>query len=209
MTVKLAIQPRTTVPENAAEFISAVVYGPKFPSTPIFVNKKAFDKTFKEAGESVIIELEGLDKPVDVLIKEVAFSPVKGGINHVDFYALDKDNEITTDIQLHFVNEAPAAKLGAVVNKVLHEVTVTCKPADLPAHLDVDLGLLKDVESKIHVSDIVCPKGVKIEQDADDMVALSEVIADEVESEEPVIAAADVPVEKKGKAEEEESEAAE
>lgn len=202
MTVKLIIQPRTKAPENKTELIPAVVYGPKFPSTPIFVSKKDFDKAFKEAGESVIVELEGLDKPVEVLVKDVVFAPTKGGISHVDFYALDKAKEITTDIQLHFINEAPAAKLGAVVNKVLHEVTVTCKPADLPAHIDVDLSLLTEVDSKIHVSDIVCPKGVKIEQDKDDMVALSEVIAEEVDSVEPVIAAADVPVEKKGKTEE-------
>jgi hypothetical protein len=52
------------------------------------------------------------------------------------------------------------------------------------------------------VSDIVCPKGVKIEQDKDDMVALSEIIAEEADSVEPAIAAADVPVEKKGKTEE-------
>ena len=206
MTVKLAIQPRNKKSDNPTEHISGVVYGPNFPSTPVAVDRKEFDKVFKEAGESVIVELNGLDKPVEVLIKEVDFSPVKGGIIHVDFYALDKNKEITTDIQLHFINEAPAAKLGAVINKVLHEVTVTCKPNDLPAHIDVDLALLVDVESKIHISDIVCPKGVKIDQDPHDMVALAELIEEEKEPE-PVIAAADVPAEQKGKAPEETPEA--
>lgn len=206
MTVKLAIQPRTTVPENKAEFITAVVYGPKFPSTPIFVNKKAFDKTFKETGESVIIELEGLDKPVEVLVKDVAFSPTKGGIQHVDFYALDMGQEITTHIPLHFINEAPASKLGAVLNKVLYEVTVVCKPANLPAHIDVDLSLLVNLEDQIHISDIVVPAGVKIEEDPEDVVALAEEVKEEVVVEEPVIAAADVPAaEKKGKTEEPEA----
>jgi len=207
MTVKLAIQPRGKKKDNKADLISAVVYGPKHPSTPIAVDRKEFDKVFKVAGESVIVELNGLAKPVEVLIKGVDFSPVRGEVIHVDFYALDKNKEITTDIQLHFINEAPSTKLGAVVNKVLHEVTVTCKPDDLPAHLDVDLALLVNLESKIHVSDIVCPKGVKIEQDLEDMVALSELIAEEKEPE-PVIAAADVPAEKKGKAEVEEGEKA-
>lgn len=205
MTVKLAIQPRTKVPENKAEFITAVVYGPKFPSTSIFVNKKAFDKTFKEAGESVIIELEGLDKPVEVLIKDVAFSPTKGGIQHVDFYALEMGKEITTHIPLHFINEAPASKLGAVLNKVLHEVTVVCKPSDLPSHLDVDLGLLVNLEDQIHISDLVAPAGVKIDEEPNDIVALAEEVKEEVVVDEPVVAAADVPAEKKGKAEEAEA----
>lgn len=205
MTVKLAIQPRTKVPENKAEFITAVVYGPKFPSTSIFVNKKAFDKTFKETGESVIIELEGLDKPVEVLVKDVAFSPTKGGIQHVDFYALDMTKEITTHIPLHFVNEAPASKLGAVLNKVLYEVTVVCNPANLPSHIDVDLSLLVNMEDQIHISDLVTPTGVKIEEDPEDVVVLAEEVKEEVVVEEPVIAAADVPAEKKGKADEPEA----
>lgn len=203
MTVKLAIQPRDKKIGQTDNFISAVIYGPNFPSTSIKVDRKEFEKVFKEAGESVIVELSGLEKPVDALIKEVDSSPVKGDVIHIDFYALDKNKEITMEIQLHFINEAPATKLGAVINKVLHEVTVTCKPNDLPAHIDVDLALLIDAESKIHIFDIVCPKGVKIAQDPDDMVALAEIIEEEKEPE-PVIAAADVPVEKKVKTENEE-----
>lgn len=205
MTVTLAIQSRAKGGEGAkktAEQITAVVYGPKFPSTPILVDKKEFEKTFKSAGESTIIQLEGLDKPIDVLVKEVSFAPTKGGVIHVDFYALEKGKEIHASIQLHFINEAPAAKLGAVINKVMHEVNVVCKPADLPSHIDVDLALLVNAESKIHVSDIKAPKGVVIEEDAGDMVALSEMVEEEVETEVEVVAAADVPAEKKGKVEE-------
>jgi large subunit ribosomal protein L25 len=202
MTVILPIENRTKKlinNDNSVQYISAVVYGPKFASTAIKVERKVFEKTFKLAGESTIIELQGLETPIEVLVKEVVFSPIKGGIMHVDFYALEKGKEITTHIPLHFINESPAEKTGAVVNKVLHEVEVVCKPKDLPAHLDVDLSLLVQVEDKIHVSDIVCPKGVKITQEAHDTVALAEAVAEELVEEVPEIAAADVPVEKKGK----------
>ncbi len=151
------------------------------------------------AGESTIIELQGLKSPVEVLIKEVVFAPIKGGIIHVDFYALEMGKEMTTDVPIHFINEAPAEKLGAVVNKVMHEVEIVCKPNDLPAFIEVDLGLLINAEDKIHVSDIVCPKGVKITQEGSDVVAVAEIIAEEVEPEVAPIAAADVPAEKKGK----------
>lgn len=203
MTVTLAIQARTkeTNVENNSGKMTAVVYGPKFASTPILVDKKDFERTFKSAGESTIIELQGLDKPVEVLIKDVVFSPTKGGIIHADFYALEKGKEIHASIPLHFINEAPASKLGAVVNKVMHEVSVVCKPADLPAHIDVDLAVLVNADDKIHISDIVSPKGVKIDEEANDVVALSEMIAEEVEQEVEVVAAADVPAEKKGKEE--------
>lgn len=205
MTVTLAVQSRTKGTDGVkktAEQITAVVYGPKFPSTPILVDKKEFERTFKTAGESTIIKLEGLDKPVEVLVKDVSFAPTKNGVIHVDFYALEMGKEIHASIQLHFINEAPATKLGAVVNKVIHEVNVVCKPSDLPAHIDVDLSLLVNAEDKIHVSDIVSPKGVKIEEDGEEVVALAAMTEEEVEEEVEVVAAADVPAEKKGKAEE-------
>jgi large subunit ribosomal protein L25 len=210
MTVILPVELRTKEKSankvKSAEHISAVVYGPKFPTTPIRLNRSEFEKTFKTAGESTIIELQGLKSPVEVLVKEVVFAPIKGGIIHVDFYALEMGKEMTTDVPLHFVNESPAEKNGAVISKVMYEVEITCKPSDLPAFLDVDLSLLVNAEDKIHVSDIVCPKGVKIVQDANDVVALAEMIAEEVEPEVAPVAAADVPVEKKGKTEEEAAE---
>ena len=203
MTVILPIQAKVAGVSKTAEQISAVIYGPKFPSTPILVDKKEFTKTFKTAGESTIIELQGLANPVEVLVKDVAFSPIKGGIVHVDFYALEMGKEITTHIPLHFINEAPAEKLGAVINKVLHEVEITCKPNVLPSHLDVDLSVIVTIEDKIHVSDIKLPKGVVVNADGHDMVAQAEIIAEEVEAVVETIAAADVPAEKKGKTEEE------
>ncbi len=206
MTVILPVELRTKEKSNkgeqSREFISAVVYGPKYPTTPIRLNRSEFEKTFKITGESTIIELQGLKDPVEVLVKEVVFAPIKGGIMHVDFYALEMGKEMTTDVPLHFINEAPAEKIGAVVSKVMHEVEITCKPNNLPAFIEVDLSLLVNTEDKIHVSEIVCPKGVKINQDANDVVAIAEIIAEEVEPEVTPIAAADVPVEKKGKDEE-------
>jgi large subunit ribosomal protein L25 len=206
MTVTLAIQPRTKEDKKdlaqAVELIPAVVYGAKFKATSISVNKKDFEKTFKTAGESTIIELQGLEAPVDVLVKEVSFSPIKGGITHVDFYVIEKGKEMTTNIPLHFIGEAPVEKSGAVLNKVLHEVEVTCKPKDLPAHLDVDLTKLVTAEDKITVADIVSPTGVKIELDLSDVVVLSEAVVERSEDEViEEVNIADIEVEKKGKAE--------
>jgi large subunit ribosomal protein L25 len=205
MTVILPIQERTTKKDTVdlKTSIPGVVYGPKQAPVSIAVDRKEFEKLFKSAGESTVIELKGLASPVSVLVKEVSFAPTKGGIVHVDFYAIEKGKEIVTHVPLHFIGEAPATKLGAVVNKVLHEVTVSCQAADLPAHIDVDLSGLAAVESKLTVGDIVCPKGVKISEEADEIVAIAEAIAEETEevAVEGVDMAA-IEVEKKGKSEE-------
>ncbi len=206
MTVTLPITLRTKGTNIDAkarlENIPGVIYGPKQAPEMIMVSRKAFEKTFKTAGESTIIELTGLKTPIQVLVKDVSFAPTKGGIVHVDFYALEKGKEVVTHVPLHFVGESEAVKAGAVVNKVLHEVTVACQAADLPAHIDVDLGLLKMPEDRITVADIVTPKGVRITDEVESVVAIADVITEVAESEAEPIAITDIPVEQKGKVEE-------
>ncbi len=183
MTVQLTIQKRAKVLDSNAKStsIAGVVYGPKFPSTPITMDRKEFEKVYKAAGESTVLSLTGLESPVEVLIKEIDFSAIKGQVTHVDFYAIEKGKEVTTHVPLHFIGESAAAKAGAVIDKVLHEVTVTATAANLPTHFDVDLSLLKTAEDMIHVSDLVSPKGVKIDTDQNEVVAKAELIKEEVE----------------------------
>lgn len=200
MTVTLPIKERESKSKervNVKESIPGIVYGPKQTPVSVVVDRKEFEKLFKTAGESTVIELSGLKSPVSVLVKDVTFAPIKGGIVHVDFYALEKGKEVVTHVPLHFIGESEATKLGAVINKVVHEVTVSCQAADLPAHIEVDLSLLAEVESKIHVSDIKAPKGVKITDPADEVVAIAEAVKEEPVAAEPAVAAADVPVEGK------------
>lgn len=203
MTATLPTKERTETSKklNLTEVIPGVVYGPKQTPIKVEVSRKEFEKLFKVAGESTVIDLTGLAKPVSTLVKDVTFSPLKGGIVHVDFYALEKGKEVETHVPLHFIGEAPAAKLGAVVNKVLHEVTVVSQPDVLPAHIDVDLGGLHELESRITIADIVLPKGVTIKADPHVVVALAEAVKEEPEeTPEPVDIAA-IPVEGRGKEE--------
>jgi large subunit ribosomal protein L25 len=179
----LTVQPRTKNKKGKSnrETILGVVYGPKQESLMIEINKVDFNKIFKEAGESTILEMQGIDKPIDVLIKEVEFSALRGGITHVDLYAVEKGKEMHAEVPLNFIGEAPATKNGAVVNKVLHEVTVTCLPQDLPNHIDVDLSGLEVAESRIVIADLTVPKGVKITQAGDEVVVMAEAFTERVE----------------------------
>lgn len=210
MTVTLDVEKRDIKKKakalRAAGVLPGVVYGPKQEALPVALNKKQFEKVFAAAGESTVIELEGLGAVVSVLVKEVEFSPTRGGIQHVDFYAIEMGKKITAMIQLEFIGEAPATKQGGVLNRVLHEIEVTCMPSDLPPHIDVDLGVLNNIGDQLHVSDLVIGKGVEVETGADEMVVL---VGEPVEEEVDVPVAVDmdaIEVEKKGKTEEESKE---
>lgn len=207
MTVTLSAEKREvkkTTKELLTEgLMPGVVYGPKQAATSIVLVKKEFDKVFKEAGESMIIDLTGVAAaPLQVLVKEVVFAPTKGGIVHVDFYAIEKGKKITATIPLNIIGESEAVKTGGVVNQVLHEIEVECMPADLPAHIDVDISGLAKVDDQLHVSDIKVGRGVEVLTEADEVVV---VIGGQSEEEEEAAAPVDlsaIEVEKKGKTEE-------
>ena len=186
--------------------VPGVVYGPKQEPAIIKIDSKTLDKVLKEAGESTVIELAGLDKPIDVLVKDVSFDPVKQQLVHVDFYAMEKGKEMHVQVPLHFTGVAPIEEDGAgTVTKILHEVEVVCKPKDLPSHFDVDLSVLKSVEDKILISDLIVPAGVKIEEDLEESVAVvSEARQQEEVEESAEIDMSAIEVEQKGKTEEDE-----
>ncbi len=193
----LTVQTRTKSKKgkNNDELIMGVVYGPKQEPIMVAVNKIVFNKIFKEAGESTILELQGLEKSLDVLIKDVTFSPLRGGITHVDLYAVEKGKEMHAEVPLNFIGEAGATKVGAVINKVLHEVTVVCLPQDLPNHIDVDLTKLDVAESRILVSDLTLPKGVKVTQAGEEIVVMAETYVEVKEDVVEGAAATEVKVE--------------
>ena len=176
----------------------AVFYGPKDPSTPIKVSLIDFKKTWKTAGESTVVVLEGDGIDADVLIHAVDLDPVTDVAIHADFYAIEKGKKLSVDVPLEFIGVSPAVKdLGAVLVKVAHEVEIEALPKDLPHSLEVDISTLINFDSVITAQEVKLPAGVTL------MVKPEEVIASVYEPKEEVIEApvdlSAIEVEKKGK----------
>ncbi len=208
MTVKLEVTKREESADavRRAGRVPGIVYGPKQAPIKLSVDAHTFSKMMQNAGEATIINLEGLGEEIEVLIHDVAFSAARGGVEHVDFYAIERGKELTTNVPLEFIGEAPVSKQGATVNRALHEVEVTCRPSNLPSHIDVDISVLVDNDAQIKVSDLVVPADVTIETDGDIVVA-SVSAAREEESDEaaaPIDMSA-IEVEAKGKGETDEA----
>ncbi|MEM9336674.1 MAG: 50S ribosomal protein L25 [Patescibacteria group bacterium] len=214
MTMSLTIEARDTAASadtvRDAGKVPAIVYGPKQEALAIAFDKQTFEKLYKEASESTIITLTGLKEDIEVLVKDLAFDPAKGGVLHADFYAIERGKEMTTTVPLAYEGEAPIEKSGATVNKIMNDVTVTCRPSALPPQIEVDLSGMDAEDSQITVGDLTAPEGVKIDNDPADVVA-SVSAARDIEAEEAAAAEAPdmdaIETEEKGKAEEGEGEA--
>ena len=185
--------------------IPAVIYGSGI-KTPISITieREAFKKAWTAAGSSTAVTVTGAGEDHDVIIHDFQIDPRTDMVIHADLLALDKNTKVTVKVELEFVGTSPAVKAGlGILEKALHEVEVEALPANLPKVLTVSIDSLVDTHSQIHIKDITLPKGVELKgHDADDVVALVSVIADEVETP-TTIDFDSIEVEKKGKKEEE------
>jgi len=211
MTSTLTVEERTARGKQLRKLRSedklpAVVYGPKEDTHALTLGRKDFEKVLHEAGESSIITLTGVGEDKEVLIHDLAFDPVKGGVIHVDFYAIERGKELTVDVPLEYIGEAPAVKLGGSLTKVLHEIEVTCRPSALPKNITVDVSSLVTFEDQIQIKDLPIPEGVTVENESEEVVAMVQEVEEEAEEPAEAVDMDAIEVEEKGKKDEDEDE---
>lgn len=165
-------QGRKTKALRGAGKIPAVLYGPKTKSQMIAVEEKEFEKAFKEAGESTLLNLEVGNRKVPVLIHEVQRDPLQGTVIHIDFYEPPLDKRVKVELPIVVQGEAPAVKeLGGTLIRHIQEIEVSALPQNLPHELTIAVDGLVTFEDRILVKDIQVPEGVTIERDLEDVVA--------------------------------------
>ncbi|MCW1929916.1 MAG: 50S ribosomal protein L25 [Candidatus Kerfeldbacteria bacterium] len=202
---------RASIALREQSLIPAVVYGKGIAPRTLTVQYNPFDQLFSKAGESSLIQLSvDSEAPINVLVHDFQRDPLTNRYSHVDFYQVNMNEKITTEVEIHFEGVSPAVKdLAGILVKNISSLEITCLPADLPHALVVDISALKTFADYIRVKDIVLPKGVTTERNLDDVIAgVSEPRSEEelsslnqavVEDVTKVVAEADVKKEEKEK----------
>lgn len=168
--------------------LAAVVYGTAFESKAVSVDRHAFQQVLVHEGNisSKLIELtiDGA-KPLHVIVKDIQHDPRKGFIQHVDFWAVNMKQVISTTVPVHFEGEAPGVHVGGVLMHAVQHINVEALPDNLPEALVYDVSSM-EIGDVVHVRDLVAPKGVTILDHADEIVAsiVAPVVAEEVVAEE-------------------------
>lgn len=142
--------------------LKAVYYSPKEKPEAIFVDSIEFEKVYREAGKSSVINLDG-EKKLQAIVQDISYDPVKYEPNHVDFYIVEKGAKIDAEIPLEFIGVSEAVKtLGGNLVKVLHELHVEAEATKLPHKIEVDISALTDLDSVIKVKDLKLGSGVEL-----------------------------------------------
>lgn len=196
---------------RAEGLLPAVVYGQGSEAISVSFPYSMFEKLYREAGESSLIDftIEGeKSEPVKVLVQEVQHNPVSQRISHVDLRQINMNKEMEAEVELNFVGESLAVKgLGGTLVKVQHHLAIKCLPKFLVHSINVDLSSLKTFTDVIRIKDLQMPEGLVALEKPEEAVAKvsAPLTEDELKAMDtaPAKKLEEIEVEKKGKKEEE------
>jgi large subunit ribosomal protein L25 len=192
-SIKLTARPRSETGRHVnalrrAGVVPAVLYGHKVAPVALAVDAKDLERTWQRAGRTHLVDIaiEGQKASPKALIKDLQINPKSGKAIHVDLFAVNLREKITSEVPVIVVGESPAVtlKLGQI-QQVISTVRVEALPADLPAQLTVDVSELTEVDMSVSLGEIVLPKGVVLvhAEDAEVVVKIAAVrIREEAEA---------------------------
>src|SRR6476661_1761952 len=136
--------------------VPGVLYGEGKDATPISVEPRALLRILhSESGANTLISLKLAGAgDTRVLVKDFQLDPVTHQVLHADFYrvAMDKALEVTVPVTIK--GEPKGVKQqGGILEFIRREIVVSCLPADIPEHIEVDVSELM-LHQGIRVRDI-------------------------------------------------------
>ena len=145
--------------------VPAVIYGKSEPAQNIKVNAREFGNLLKEsASEHILVDLDLEGSKKLAILQDIQHDPISGIYVHIDFHAVAANETVHAMVVVEIKGEAPGLKMGGMVEVLVHDLSVSCLPHDLPETIVVDVSNL-ELGQSIHVSDLVLPKGVKVDMD--------------------------------------------
>ena len=152
--------------------LPAVIYGPGTEPEAIQLNSREASKVFRRVHGAELIDLDLDGKMHKVLVHDLQRDSIRGDFLHADLYVVDMTRKIKVRIPIRLVGSSPAVvSLSGVLVRGVQELEVETLPADLVPAIDADLSVLKEINSVIHVRDLIIPTGIHVLTDADEQVA--------------------------------------
>jgi large subunit ribosomal protein L25 len=150
---------------RAAGKIPAVVYGADQESMPITLDSHDTLQLFQSISVDntiISVAVEGVDEPLETLVREIQVHPLRQQILHVDFLAIQSGVAIELEIPVNFQGTPTGVRDGGgILDVILHDLRVRCIPSMIPEEIIVDITSI-EVGQSLHAEEISMPEGVEI-----------------------------------------------
>lgn len=161
---KLEAKPRSVTGKKVRAlrregWIPAVVYGKRDPLT-IQLDFQSTSLILRDAGDNDVLDLMVDGESYKVLLRDIQRHLLRNDILHVDFLEVSMDETIRTEVTVTLVGKT--ALTGGSIGLLLHAVEIEATPDKLISEIELDMALIEDEDTVIHVRDLTVPEGVEI-----------------------------------------------
>jgi large subunit ribosomal protein L25 len=158
--------------QRAAGHLPIVVYGKGQQPRALQCDAHAFNLLLAQGGmhHLLSLEIEGEAKASTVVVKEIQHHPVSRRVVHADFQAVSASEHIHAEVPLHFAGEDQVVKGGGLLQVTLHNLRISCLPADLPEAVGVDVSALRPGDV-LTIADLKIDAKITVLQNGDEIVA--------------------------------------
>ncbi len=179
-------------------YIPGVVYGPETQPFGVAIEQREFHAAMKAVEGTSIINLDVEGQKTKVVIREIQRDPITSNVIHLDFHAISMNKPINVSVPIRFIGTPVGVKTdGGIMQVTMRELAVSCLPADIPEHVEVDVTDLH-IGDSVHVQDLSIPGTRIVSEPQRTVVVIAaptvmkvEVTAEEEEAEAAEAAAAE------------------
>ena len=159
---ELQVRPRTVFGKKVATLrregkTPGNVFGHRLESRAVEADTVAVTQLLRGITRNAIINLrvDGETAPRTVVVRGVTRDPLSERLLHVDFYQVSMTEKMRAEVPLVLVGTSEAVTtLGGVLLQMLESIAIDALPADIPAHFEVDVSAITQLEGSIHVKDL-------------------------------------------------------
>jgi large subunit ribosomal protein L25 len=170
------------------------VFGRGLDSVAVQMTAEAMEKTLRGSSVNEVIDLKiaGERSARPVVIQKIQRHPLTSAALHADFFQVSLREKMRADVPLVVVGQSEAIDTyNGVLVTALEALHVEALPLDLPARIEVDITPLAELESSVHVRDLVVPSNVTVLTDSEVVVVKVAAPRVALEEEEEAAAAAE------------------
>lgn len=129
----------------------------------IIRSKTGLASIFKVAIDGVETEVMFHDRQID---------PLRGRLMHADLKRVVRGQKMDTTVMLELIGDPVGVRVeGGLLEHVLHELQIRCRPSQIPQAIQVDVSGL-NANEVLHVSDLKLEEDVEILSDSNMVVAM-------------------------------------
>lgn len=158
-----------------AGFIPGVIYGHKEAVVPVTLPKKETVTYLNRGAHLFDLAVDGRSEKV--LVKEVQYDHLGIEVIHVDFARVSLDEKVEVTVPLELKGTPKGEAEGGVLQQIVNELHVECLVTDIPDVIRFNVSEL-GLNSVLHIKELQLPKGVRVLQDEDLIVATVREIAE-------------------------------